>query len=267
MTATPAHDNIQISPDKSRRQIATIDEGKYVIMALSTKPTVPDEMLVHHIPPLENGDRLSRIEFERRYDAMPHLKKAELIEGIVYMPSPVRHRQHGQPHSYLMGWLVVYMAGTPGVQVGDNSTARLDLDNEPQPDGSLLIDPERGGQTRISEDGYIEGPPELVLEVASSSASYDLHVKRNVYRRNGVQEYVVWRVLDEAIDWFVLRDGQYERLAPGDDGILRSHVFPGLWLDPTALLRHDLATVLATVQQGASSPEHAAFVATLQPRT
>jgi Uma2 family endonuclease len=198
---------------------------------------------------------------------MPHVKKAELIEGIVYMPSPVRLTQHGEPHSYLMGWLVVYKAATPGVRVGDNTTARLDLDNEPQPDGSLLIDPAFGGQTRISDDGYIEGAPELLLEVASSSASYDLHVKRNVYRRNGVQEYVVWRVLDEAIDWFVLRDGQYERLAPGDDGILRSHVFPGLWLDPTALLRHDLATVLATVQQGASSPEHAAFVATLQPRT
>jgi Uma2 family endonuclease len=233
-------------------------------MALSPKPAVPEEISNHKIPPLENGDRLSRTEFERRYDAMPHLKKAELIEGIVYMPSPVRLRQHGEPHSYLMGWLVVYKAATPGVRVGDNTTARLDLDNEPQPDGSLLIDPECGGQTRISADGYIEGAPELVLEVASSSASYDLHAKRNVYRRNGVQEYVVWRVLDEAIDWFVLRDGQYECLAPGDDGILRSEVFAGLWLDPSALVRHDLATVLATVQQGVSSPEHAAFVAALQ---
>lgn len=234
-------------------------------MALSTKPAVPDEISERKIPPLENGDRLSRTEFERRYDAMPHLKKAELIEGIVYMPSPVRHRQHGQPHSYLMGWLVVYLASTPGVQVGDNSTVRLDLDNEPQPDGSLLIDPECGGQTRISEDRYIEGAPELVLEVASSSASYDLHAKQNVYRRNGVREYIVWRVLDEAIDWFVLRDGQYERLTHGDDDILRSEVFPGLWLDPVALVRHDIATVLATGQQGVASPEHAAFAATLRP--
>jgi Uma2 family endonuclease len=149
--------------------------------------------------------------------------------------------------------------------VGDNSTVRLDLDNEPQPDGSLLIDPECGGQTRISADGYIEGAPELVLEVASSSASYDLHTKRHVYRRNGVREYVVWRVLDEAIDWFVLRDGEYERLDLGDDGILRSEVFAGLWLDPAALVRHDLATVLATVQRGVASPDHAAFAATLPP--
>uniref|UniRef100_UPI0011777ED1 Uma2 family endonuclease n=1 Tax=Candidatus Entotheonella palauensis TaxID=93172 RepID=UPI0011777ED1 len=206
-------------------------------------------------------------EFERRYEAMPHLKKAELIEGIVYMPSPVRLNQHGEPHSYLMAWLVVYKASTPGLRVGDNTTARLDLDNDPQPDGSLLIDPERGGQAQISEDGYIEGAPELVLEVASSSASYDLHAKRNVYRRNGVKEYVVWRVLDEAIDWFVLRDGQYERLTPGDDGILRSNVFPGLWLAPAALIRDDLATVLATLRQGVASPEHAAFAAALQPNT
>ncbi len=234
-------------------------------MALSTNSTAQDEMSDQKLPPLENGDRLSRTEFERRYDAMPHLKKAELIEGIVYMPSPVRLSQHGEPHSYLMGWLVVYKASTPGLRVGDNTTVRLDLDNEPQPDASLLIDPERGGQTRLSEDGYIEGAPELVLEVASSSASYDLHTKRHVYRRNGVQEYVVWRVLDEAIDWFVLRQGEYERLAPGDDGILRSEVFAGLWLDSAALVRHDLVTVLATVQQGLASPEHAAFVAALHP--
>ncbi len=234
-------------------------------MALSTKPVVPDKLVDHQIPPLENGDRLSRVEFERRYHAMPHLKKAELIEGIVYTSPRVRHRQHGEPHGYLIGWLVVYMASTPGVEVGDNSTVRLDLDNEPQPDGSLLIDPECGGQTRMSDDGYIEGAPELVLEVAASSASYDLHAKRRVYRRNGVKEYVVWRVLDEAIDWFVLRDGQYERLTPGDDGLLRSEVFAGLWLDAAALVRHDLATVLATVQQGVSSPEHAAFVAALKP--
>lgn len=234
-------------------------------MALSTKPAVPDKMPDAKLPPLENGDRLSRTEFERRYGAMPHLKKAELIEGIVYMPSPVRLTQHGEPHSYLMGWLVVYKASTPGLRVGDNSTVRLDLDNEPQPDASLLIDPEHGGQTRLSEDDYIEGAPELVLEVASSSVSYDLHTKLNVYRRNGVKEYVVWRVLDETIDWFVLRQGEYERLAPGDDGILRSEVFAGLWLDPAALVRHDLATVLAIVQQGVTSPEHAAFVAALQP--
>lgn len=234
-------------------------------MVLSTKPVWPEEMAQPKIPPLENGDRLSRVEFERRYEAMPHVKKAELIEGMVYMPSPVRHRFHGRPHSQLIGWLIAYEAATPGVQVGDNSTVRLDLDNEPQPDGSLLIDPECGGQTRIGADGYIEGAPELVLEVASSSASYVLHAKLHVYRRNGVREYVVWRVLDEAIDWFVLRDGEYERLDPGDDGMLRSAVFAGLWLDPAALVRHDLATVLATVQRGVTNPDPAAFAATLRP--
>ncbi|MDH3600278.1 MAG: Uma2 family endonuclease [Candidatus Tectomicrobia bacterium] len=234
-------------------------------MALPTKTPVSDTSPDRIIPPLENGDRLSRVEFESRYEAMPHVKKAELIEGVVYMPSPVRHRLHGEPHSYVMGWLVLYKASTPGVQVSDNSTVRLDLDNEPQPDAILLIDPERGGQTRLSEDGYVEGAPELVVEVASSSASYDLHAKQHVYRRNGVREYVVWRVLDQAVDWFVLREGEYERLQPGADGLLRSNVFAGLWLDPDALVQDDLATVLATVQQGAASLEHEAFVARLSP--
>jgi Uma2 family endonuclease len=225
-----------------------------------TDPTEPPD----GIPPLENGDRLTRAEFERRYDAMPELKKAELIEGEVYMSSPVRVQQHGQPHIRLGGWLATYFAGTPGLVAGDNSSIRLDLDNEPQPDVFLMIQPERGGQARIDEDDYVEGAPELVGEVAASSVSYDLGKKLHVYRRNEVREYIVWRVQDRAIDWFVLRDGNYEPLTPGADGLLRSTVFPGLWLDPAALLRGDLATVLDVVRQGLASPEHADFAARLR---
>src|SRR5882672_24897 len=214
-------------------------------MAVSSTTALPHGALAPCVPSLENGDRLRRDEFERRYTAMPHLKKAELIEGVVYMPSPVRYRHHGAPHALLIGWLVQYAAGTPGVAVSDNSTVRLDLDNEPQPDALLLIDPTCGGQTRFSTDDYIEGSPELVVEVASSSVSYDLHAKLHVYRRSGVREYLVWRVLEQAIDWFVLRAGQYERLPVDANGLLRSEVFPGLWLDPGALVQGDLATVLA----------------------
>jgi Uma2 family endonuclease len=220
--------------------------------------------LSEEIPPLENGDRLSRAEFERRYEAMPHVKKAELIEGVVHMPSPVRFRHHGLPHSHLVGWLVNYEAATPGVLVGDNATSRLDLDNEPQPDALLLIEPKRGGQTKISEDDYIEGAPELVAEVATSSVSIDLHTKLHVYRRNGVLEYIVVQVLNRQIDWFILREGRYERLEPGPDGILRSQVFSGLWLDPAALIAGDMVRVLAVLQQGLASPEHGDFVARLK---
>jgi Uma2 family endonuclease len=215
------------------------------------------------IPPLEPGDRLTRDEFERRYEAMPQLKKAELIEGVVYMPSPVRIHRHGKPQGHMISWLGQYRAATPGTEIGDNTTARLDLDNEPQPDGLLLIEPACGGQVRITDDDYIEGAPELVAEVASSSVSFDLHTKFNVYRRCGVKEYIVWRVRDRAIDWFMLVAGAYERLGLDTDGIYRSRVFPGLWLDAQALLAGDLAKVLAVVQSGIASPEHAAFVARL----
>jgi len=234
-------------------------------MAVSSTTAKPQVARQSGVPPLENGDRLTRDEFERRYEAMPHLKKAELIEGVVYVPSPVRHRHHGAPHAHLISWLGQYAAGTPGVEVSDNSTVRLDLDNEPQPDALLVIDPARGGQARLSSDDYIEGSPELVAEVASSSVSYDLHAKLHVYRRNGVREYLVWRVLEQAIDWFVLRAGQYERLSMDANRLLRSEVFPGLWLDPAALVRGDLRTVLAMVQQGLGSPEHTTFVARLNP--
>jgi Uma2 family endonuclease len=213
---------------------------------------------------LEPGDRLTREEFERRYDAMPQLKKAELIEGVVYMPSPVRHRRHSRPHFRLITWLGAYEAATPAVEGGDNGTTRLDLDNEPQPDAYLLIDPARGGQARISADDYVENAPELVSEVAASSVGFDLHTKLHVYRRNGVCEYIVWRVLDQQLDWFVLRSGQFQSLAPNAEGILCSAVFPGLWLDPLALVRGDMLRVLAVVQQGLASLEHAAFVQRLQ---
>jgi Uma2 family endonuclease len=153
---------------------------------------------------------------------------------------------------------------TPGVRGGDNSTVRLDLDNEPQPDALLFIEPSCGGQVVMSADGYIEGAPELVAEVAASSAAIDLHTKLRVYRRNGVREYVVWRVLDRAIDWFVLRQGQYDPLPLSLDGFYQSEVFPGLWLDPEALIRSDMVTVLQELQQGIASPEHTAFVARLQ---
>lgn len=215
------------------------------------------------LPPLENGDRLSRSDFEQRYDAMPYVKKAELIEGIVYLPSPIRVRSHGKPHGQIMNWIGLYSAATPGVDFADNATLRLDPDNEPQPDATLWIDAAAGGHARISEDDYLEGSPELIVEVAASSASYDLHVKRDVYRRNGVQEYVVWRVYDRHVDWFRLENGQYVTMPADAAGLIHSRVFPGLRLAVPALLSGDLARVLAEVQRGLASAEHQAFVEAL----
>jgi Uma2 family endonuclease len=231
----------------------------------STKPAeITDAPGNGAIPPLENGDRLTRAEFERRFEAMPWLKKAELIEGVVYMPSPVRQRYHGRQHSHLNFWLSAYEGMTPGVEVGDNSTVQLDQGNMPQPDCLLFIQPEHGGQVRISAKGYIEGAPDLVAEVASSSASYDLGDKLQAYRRLGAREYVVWRVLDRQVDWFVLYGDRFEALNPPADGILRSTVFLALWLDSAALIRGDVYTVLAIVQQGLNSAEHAEFVTRLE---
>jgi Putative restriction endonuclease len=216
------------------------------------------------IPPLENGDCLSRDEFERRYAAMPEVKKAELIEGIVYMPSPVRQEHHGKQDSHLMTVLGLYRIATPGVECGHNSTVRLDLDNEPQPDDLLYIEPACGGAIKLDAEGYIVGAPELAGEIAASSASIDLGPKMRAYRRNGVREYVVWRVLDEAIDWFILRGSDFEPLAADAEGVLRSETFPGLWLDAAALIRGDLLRVHAVLQTGLASVEHQAFVERLR---
>jgi len=213
------------------------------------------------IPPLENGDKLTRHEFERRYHAMPNLKKAELIEGVVYVASPVRAKQHGKPHARIMTWLGTYEAATPGVEALDNSTVLIDTDNEPQPDALLRI--ETGGQSRINKDDYVEGAPELIVEIAASSASYDVHEKLKVYRRNQVQEYLIWRVYDYQFDWFRLQKGEYIQLQPNADNIICSQVFPGLWLDKIALLAGDLGKVLTAVQQGLTTPEHSDFISRL----
>ncbi|NMG10546.1 Uma2 family endonuclease [Brasilonema sp. UFV-L1] len=212
------------------------------------------------IPPLESGDRLTRHEFERRYTAMPHIKKAELIEGVVYLASPVRFRSHAEPHAHLITWLGIYQVYTPSIDLGNNPTVRLDLDNELQPDAVLLIDEQLGGQARISNDDYIEGAPELVAEVAASSASIDLHDKKRAYRRNGVQEYIVWQVLDNRLDWFSLQNGEYVPLKVDTDGVIKSQVFPGLWLALPALLTGNMTKVLALLQQGLNSTEHSTFV-------
>lgn len=213
------------------------------------------------IPPLESGDRLTRAEFERRYDAMPNLKKAELIEGVVYLASPLRLKSHGEPHAFIMTWLGVYKAATSGVGFADNATVRLDADNEAQPDALLRI--ETTGQSRISQDDYLEGAPELIVEIAASSASYDLHEKLKVYRRNQIQEYLVWRVYDQDFDWFKLKEGKYIQLEANAQGVICSQVFPGLWLDKNALLTGDLAGVLKVLQQGLATEEHQNFVKNL----
>ena len=219
------------------------------------------------LPPLQTGDRLTRTEFERRYAAMPRPIKAELVKGVVFvMVPPVSDLGHSNPHGRFVTWLGTYEAFTPGTHLGDNGTVRFDDESEFQPDSFLHFLPTYGGRCRRSDDDFVEGAPELVAEVAASSASYDLHDKLDVYLQHGVQEYIVWRTWDCVVEWLQLQGGRYVRLVPDDKGIIRSEVFPGLWLDVTALLAGQPARVLTVLQQGLASPEHHAFVAKLEER-
>lgn len=215
------------------------------------------------VPALESGDSLTRAEFERRYAATPEKFKAELIEGVVYVASPVRVF-HGTPHAALITWLGVYWTATPGVSAADNTTTRLDLDNEPQPDALLRI--QIGGTSTISDDGYIEGAPELVAEIASSSATIDLGAKKNAYRRNGVQEYLVWQTFENRLSWFRLEAEEFVLVEPDADGIIRSSSFPGLWLAVPDLLDGNMIQVLNVLQAGIAGEAHQAFVQNLAGR-
>jgi Uma2 family endonuclease len=209
------------------------------------------------MPVLESGDRLTRAEFHRRYCARPDIKKAELVEGVVYVASPVRTSVHGDPHGMVAIWLGVYVTRTPGVRLVLDATVYLDADNEVQPDALLLRTSPGEGIAHMNDEGYIDGAPELVVEVAASSASYDLHDKLNAYRRNGVHECIIWRTLDRQVDWFRLHEGQYRRVEPDTRGIVESDRFPGLRLTVMKLLEGDYAGVVAELDTPAagSSPE------------
>jgi Uma2 family endonuclease len=214
----------------------------------------PDRLELH------NGDHMTQDEFHRAYEQTAENFKAELIGGIVYVASPLSWR-HGKNHPPLTTVFFVYEGSTPGVECGDNATVILGDSAEPQPDLSMRILPECGGQSRISEDDYVVGPPELVAEIAVSTRSIDLHAKRADYARNGAKEYLVVCPREKLVRWFDLASNQ--ELPLEKDSICRVRTFPGLWIDVPALLERKPAELLATLQRGLDSPEHADFVAKL----
>ena len=216
------------------------------------------------IPPLVDGQRLDRRTFHERYEAMPPETRAELIGGVVVMMSPLG-REHGGYTRLLSGWLFVYQRGNPGLTGADNATTFVDDEAEPQPDLQLRIRPEYGGQTR-NEGDYIAGAPELVVEVARSSRPTDLGPKFADYQRAGVLEYLVVTLDPDEVHWFVRRGDRLLPLPPGPDGIHRSEVFPGLWLDPKALFAENVDALLTVLERGKATPEHAAFAAALAAR-
>jgi Uma2 family endonuclease len=213
-------------------------------------------------PLLDTGYHLTADEFHRRYKLMPEGVRAELIEGIVYMSSPVTVK-HSQPHASLTGWCWFYTAQTPGIVAELSATVKLGPKNEFQPDGLLYYPENIGGTARIKDD-YIEGAPEFVFEVSNSTTAMDLHEKFEVYQGAGVREYLVWQVAQKRADWFVRKQTSFETLTPDHAGVLKSAAFPGLWLDVPALLERNQSKLLATIQAGTTSREHSEFVKRLQ---
>ncbi len=258
----------QICGDLARLRSEGDAARLFLMASIATEPQPgKHEARDRSIPPLENGAHLSATEFLRRYETMPEVKKAELIGGIVFnMASPVRHTQHAAPDGLLVTWLGVYAAATQGTELAVNGTLRLGPDDVLQPDSLLLVRPEYGGQTRLDPKGYLQGPPELIVEIAASSASIDTHEKLTAYRRAGVSEYVIWRTEDDAVDWRWLEEDEYRLLAPDAGGILRSRGFPGLHLSVPALLAGDFGLLLDTLKSGLASAEHAEFVRLLESR-
>jgi Uma2 family endonuclease len=235
-----------------------------------TKPPV--------IPPLRDGDRMNAREFWKRYEASPNVTRAELIRGVVHIISeprmngkepsvpPISTGGHSDPHADVIYWLRHYSIHTPGTRGSAPGSVRSPSDDSaPEPDSSLRILPGYDGQTTMDDQGFLHGAPELLFEVANTTASLDLGEKFEVYQADGVREYLVWRIRQRQIDWFRLnRTGRFVSVRPDDDSIFRSRVFPGLWLGANALISGDFSKVLAVLNKGLASPEHAAFVEKLR---
>jgi len=215
------------------------------------------------IPRLEPGDHLDQKTYHERYVAMSEDVKAELIGGVVYMPAALS-RDHGRPHSLINAWLVRYEMHTPGVECCDNATTILGEKSEPQPDAILIVQSDKGGQSRWNEHGFLEGPRELAIEIALSSDSCDLHAKKQDYEIAGVKEYMVLAIRHRIVYWFSLKGGQFVDLSGDSHGIFRSQVFPGLWLDSQALIQHDGRRLMETLDMGLATQEHESFAARLR---
>jgi Uma2 family endonuclease len=210
---------------------------------------------------LIEGQRLDQPTFHALYQAMPPGTRAELIGGVVYMPSPVG-RAHGQAQVPVIIWLDYYAEHTPGVEVLDNATTILGWKSEPQPDGLLRILPECGGLSQ-NERGFVRGAPELIVEVAKATRYIDLGPKLADYEQAGVLEYVVRALGPDEVLWFEQKQGSLVQKAIDEDGLDRSTVFPGLWLDPRALVQGDRRRLRAAVDLGLATPQRAEFLARL----
>ena len=195
--------------------------------------------LVRDVGRLENGAVMPRHEFHRLYAQRLELHRVELVEGVVYMPSPIKVEGHADAQALIMEWLATYTLSRPELRHTGPGTVLLDDQNEPEPDAMLY----RVRPGRVV-GGYLKGAPELIVEIANTSASRDLHQKKAAYERNAVGEYIVWRVADELIDWFRLDHDRYVAAAPGADGIIESVQFAGLRLAVSAALAMDRAAVL-----------------------
>jgi Uma2 family endonuclease len=213
---------------------------------------------------LENGDVLTKEEFLCRWEDTPEIRHAELLEGVVYVNSAAISTRHGRPQGIILRWLYEYESHTPNAEVFPPVTSILSDEDVPEPDAVMYIDHPKHGNCQIEEKGYLEGAPELVVEIAASSSSKDLHVKKRVYQKAGVKEYIVWRTVRPGFDWFVLKEGEYVSLmADPNDGYLKSCAFPGLWMDLEALLSMDKRKVIERMQASFNTSEHRDFVAKL----
>jgi Uma2 family endonuclease len=238
-----------------------VESDSLEIVAMATAKPLPND----YVPPLVNGDRLDQKTFHVRYEHMPENCRAELIGGIVYMTSPQRV-PHSKAHPLIARWLDEYAEATPGTDTYLNNTQILGPESEPQPDACLFVLPEYGGRVYEDDEEYLHGPPELVVEVSAATESIDLHLKKVDYQNAAVPEYVVIALRQRKVFWFHLRSGKYKEVSPSADGVIRSRIFPGLWLNSQALVSRDRSGVLETLRQGLASPEHAAFVTKLAKR-
>ena len=213
---------------------------------------------------LRDGERIPPDEFRRRCGVLEAVGvdfRVEYVNGVVRMMPPPNFAGHTHPIRVMQGLLSAYTRQTPGVIDYTESGVTLPVEEtsaDVSPDLCLVVQPGRGGQMSVDDAGYFVGPPELVVEVANSSLSYDLGEKRDLYEAAGVQEYLVHATRERRL-LMMRRDGdRFRTVMPDADGVLASRIFPGLVFDTAAIIADDIAAAEATLDRVMQSPEVAA---------
>lgn len=164
----------------------------------------------------------------------------------------------GELASSVSYWLCQYRRSTPCVESLGRVSIFLDPTTEIETTAAMWLTPGADDRPRWQR---CEGVPELLVEVTATVHNKVFRRRLRVYEQSEIHELLVVTGDPRDTALYARENGRFARVSPADDGSYRSRVFPGLWLDPSALFSDEWNEMAACLDRGMATEEHAAFVA------